>query len=77
MGSESLVHTAQITIAGKDYEIAVFLRADGLHLAQTVFSPGDVIINDGHSLGEVLERHRRVLPLAVDSRQVLRELRSS
>ncbi len=77
MGPRNLVHTAQITIAGKNYEVAVFLRPDGLHLAETVFSPGDVIVNDGRSLGEALERHRRALPLAVDSRQVLRDLRSS
>jgi len=36
-----------------------------------------VIVNDGLSLEEVLAKHRRVLPLAVNSRQILRELKRS
>lgn len=74
METEILVHTSIFHIAGQDYEVAVFTRPDGAHVAKTSFSPVDVIINDALSLEEVLAKHRRVLPLAVNSRQILREL---
>jgi hypothetical protein len=72
-----LIHTTELNIAGRQYEVAVYLRSDGSHLARTIFAPGDIIIHDGPSLDEVLAKHQRLLPLAVDSRQVLSELRCS
>jgi hypothetical protein len=75
MESETLVHQCLMTISGQDYEVFVYSRADGSHLAKTYFTPQDVIINDGPSLDAVLVKHERVLPLAVNSRQILREFR--
>ena len=72
-----LVHKAIFHIAGQDYEVAVYSRPDGAHVATTAFSPIDVIINDGVTLDEALAKHRRVLPLAINSRQILRELERS
>ena len=77
MEPEILVHKSVFHVAGQDYEVAVFTRPDGSHVAKTSFSPVDMIINDGHSLEEVLAKHRRLLPLAVNSRQILRELEPS
>jgi hypothetical protein len=75
METEILVHTCMMTISGEDYEVFVYSRADGSHIAKTFFTPQDVIINDGPSVDAVLVKHERVLPLAVNSRQILRELR--
>ena len=72
---ETLVHTSHCTIAGQDYEVLVFRRPDGSHVAKTFFTPSDVIINDGTSLEEVLARHQRLLPLAINSRELLRSVR--
>lgn len=69
------VHKCTFNIAGHDYEIVVYSRPDGSHVARTAFGPDDVIINDGLSLDEVLVKHRNLLPLAINSRQILREMR--
>jgi hypothetical protein len=73
--SSILIHKTELNIDGSQYEVSVYLRSDGSHIARTVFAPGDIIINDGVSFEEVLAKHQRLLPLAVDSRQILRELR--
>lgn len=75
MSTEQLVHQCRMTVANDEYEVQVFTRQDGTHVAKTVFAPGDVIINDGPSLNEVLEKHARLLPLAIDSRLMLQEYR--
>lgn len=74
MESEIVVHKSIQHVAGQDYEVTVYARPDGSHVAKTTFSPVDVIVNDGRSLEDVLDRHQRVLPLAINSRQILREL---
>lgn len=74
---EDLVHTTCMAISEREYEILVFLRSDGRFLAKTYFSPVDVIINDGPSVAEVLARHEQVLPLAVNSRDLLGPARLS
>jgi hypothetical protein len=74
---EDLVHTTRMAISEREYEILVFLRSDGRFLAKTYFSPVDVIINDGPSVAEVLARHEQVLPLAVNSRDLLGPARLS
>lgn len=71
----TLIQTVHFDVAGRQYEVAVYVRPDGLHSARTIFAPGDIIVNDGPSLEEVLSLHRRLLPLAIDSRLLLRELR--
>ena len=53
----------------------VFLRQDGRHIAKTFFAQEDVIINDGHSLEDALDRHQRLLPLAIDSRRIVEAFR--
>jgi hypothetical protein len=72
-----LVHQCNLQIGDRDYEIAVYSRPDGNHVARTVLGPGDVIINDGITCEEVLAKHQRLLPLAINSRQILREFRLS
>lgn len=68
---EKLVHRDKLDVAGRDYEVLVYTRLDGRHIAKTVLGPNDVVINDGVSLQEVLDKHRRLLPLALDSRTIL------
>lgn len=75
MNSENLVHQSLIRLADRDYEVLVYRRGDGSHVAKTVFAPGDVILHDAPSLDEVLARHQRLLPLAVNSRHILSEFR--
>ncbi len=73
MDVEKMVHRCRLQVAGEDYEVLVFLRADGRHIAKTFFTAADVIINDGTSLDEALQKHQRLLPLAVDSRRLTRD----
>lgn len=73
---ETLVHSGRVKVDGNDYEVLVFRRADGSHIAKTYFTALDVIINDGLSLDEVLAKHQRLLPLAITSRELLRNARS-
>ncbi|WP_226989392.1 hypothetical protein [Desulfuromonas sp. TF] len=75
MDTENLVHRSHFNIAGRDYEVLVFCRPDGSHVAKTYFTSDDVIINDGPSLDHVLNKHQRLLPLAVNSRHILEEFR--
>jgi len=74
---ETLVHTGWCAVSGRDYQVLVFRRPDGRHVAKTWFTPRDVIVNDGSSLDEALARHHRLLPLAVNSRELLRTARAS
>jgi len=75
MPEETLVHKTDIVLHGDSYQIMVFCRADGRHFAKTLFSEGDIIINDGSSLEEALARHEKLLPLALSSRKVLHDFR--
>lgn len=75
MPEETLVHKTDIVLHGDSYQIMVFCRADGRHFAKTLFSEGDIIINDGSSLEEALARHEKLLPLAISSRKVLHDFR--
>lgn len=72
---EKLVHKTSLEVADKHYEVLVYSRPDGSHIAKTFFNANDVIINDGVSMEEVLVKHRQLLPLAVNSREILRQLR--
>jgi hypothetical protein len=74
---EILVHKCQVEIAGTRYEVHVFLLEDGRHVAKTVLDRDDILINDGPSLEEVLDKHQSLLPLAIDSRAILQSYRSS
>ncbi len=74
---EILVYKTDIVLYGDRYQIAVFCRSDGRHFAKTHFSEGDIIINDGHTLEEALDRHEKLLPLAISSRRVMRDFRGN
>jgi hypothetical protein len=75
MDIEHLVHRCEFPIGYERYEVLVYSRPDGSHIAKTFFTDDDVIINDGDSVEDVLAKHQRLLPLAVNSRQILREFR--
>jgi len=75
MDAEKLVHRSHYNFSGRDYEVLVFCRPDGSHVAKTYFTADDVIINDGPSLSDVLIKHQHLLPLAVNSRYILEEFR--
>jgi hypothetical protein len=77
MNSELLVHQCRMEVTGQHYDVFVYRRPDGSHIAKTFFAPHDVIVNDGPSLDEVLAKHRLLLPLAVNSRQILQEFRNN
>lgn len=75
MELETLVCRTSTNVEGFEYEILVYRRPDGFHLAKTYYSPNDVIINDGWVVEDVLERHRQLLPLAIVSRSLFMESR--
>ena len=70
MDNEILVHETEIEVHGDLYTVNVFCRNDGRHFAKTRFGEDDIIINDGGSLEEVLDKHEKLLPLAIPSRQM-------
>lgn len=75
MENETLIHKCRFYVAGQDYDVFIYSRPDGSHIAKTFFTSQDVIINDGLSLDDVLAKHQRLLPLAVNSRLLLKDLR--
>lgn len=77
MSDEVLVHKTMFQVGDDDYEVLVYTRKDGTHAAKTFFSSNDVIVNDGPSLEATLEKHQRVLPLAVNSRAILKDYQST
>lgn len=70
MGNEILVHTCDVAVENERYEVLVFSRPDGSHVAKTVLDSYDVIINDGPTLDAALQKHMELLPLAINSRQL-------
>lgn len=76
MEKETLVHKCQLPIESEEYEVLVYSRPDGTHVAKTVLSNDDVIINDGPTLDATLEKHRQLLPLAINSRQLFSSARN-
>jgi hypothetical protein len=75
MGHGTLVHQVQIELEGDRYHVQVYCREDGRHFAKTHLGGEDIIINDGMTLDEVLERHTELLPLAVSTRKVRQQIR--
>lgn len=70
MNTEELVHKCILPVGAEEYEVLVYSRPDGLHVAKTVLADDDVIINDGPTLDSALEKHRNLLPLAINSRKL-------
>ncbi|MCM2357031.1 MAG: hypothetical protein NDI77_02700 [Geobacteraceae bacterium] len=75
MTGETLVHRVEVELHGDRYEILVYCRDDGRHFARTRFGENDIIINDGQSLEEALVKHEKVLPLAVNCRHLLQQVK--
>lgn len=73
--SEELLFSEDFLWEGKCYLVQVYraLHATGrcVHSAQTALGPGDIVISDGRSAEEVLQKQHTVLPLAILSRVLL------
>lgn len=70
MQREELIHESLFDFSERSYTISIYRRGGQSYIAKTEFSPEDMIINDGVDLCTLLERHRRLLPLAIISRQM-------
>lgn len=68
MASLGVVRTTICSVLGASYSIRVFRSDSNNHFAVTRFGRNDVIITDGGTAEDALERHRCYLPLAVGSR---------
>jgi hypothetical protein len=60
---------------GKYYLVQVYRASHATgrcrHMAQTALGPGDLVISDGRSPEEVLQKQHTVLPVAILSRALL------
>ncbi len=70
MPHDELVHKSVFDFSDNSYQICIYCRDGKNYIAKTQFGPEDMIINDGADLSALLERHRRLLPLAIISRQM-------
>ena len=70
MQIEELVHESFFDFSDRSYTISIYRRGGKGYIAKTEFGPEDMIINDGIDLCALLARHRRLLPLAIISRQM-------
>ena len=68
MESEILVHKCAVPVNSNRYEILIYSRPDGRHVAKTILDTYDVIINDGATLDDALRKQTELLPLAINSR---------
>lgn len=75
MGHGTLVHQTHISVEGDSFHVQVYCRDDGRHFARTHLGGGDIIINDGMSLDDVLGKHTELLPLAVSTRRMRQQIR--
>lgn len=76
MENEILVHKCKLPVDSEEYEVLVYSRPDGVHVAKTVLDGDDVIINDGPSLDSALQKHCELLPLAITTRRIFADGRS-
>ena len=70
MQIEELVHESFFDFSDRSYTISIYRRGGQSYIAKTRFGPEDMIISDGVDLCALLEKHRRLLPLAIISRQM-------
>ena len=68
MNEGNIVHETELSVAEKIYRVQVFSRDSGKCYSLTKLGENDVIIIDGTSIDDVLERHRFSLPLAINCR---------
>jgi hypothetical protein len=73
--AEELLFSERFLWEGKNYVVHIYRhvakKARYLHMAETVFGPGDTIISDGRSPEEALHKQQTILPLAILSRSLL------
>lgn len=74
MAKKILVHEGHLDHEGQTYQVLVYKRKCGRLFAETTLGIDDIIINDGASLEDVLERHHNLLPLAITSRKIRRKI---
>ena len=67
---EMLLHSSEMEVNGEVFNIKIFCSAAGRFFAKTCLGEGDVIITDGPSVPEALQRHENLLPLAVGTREL-------
>ena len=76
MGSRRLVKTDEIDVEGRTYVIQYFAvttpRGTQRYSSELVLGPGDRIIVDGSSLGDLEWRVARLMPATVYSRTLAR-----
>lgn len=75
MKDGTLVHEAHVDVDGDRYQVLVYCRNDGRHFAKTFLGGDDIIINDGITLEDVLNKHQSLLPLAVTTRRMRQQIR--
>jgi hypothetical protein len=73
MAKKKLVHKGHTVHEGQTYQVLVYKCTSGRLFAETPLGVDDIIINDGSSLEEVLEKHNSLLPLAITSRRIRRK----
>jgi len=73
-----LVGSRLLQCAEKTYMTRVYPRPKKnggfIHTAETVLDSGDNIVSDGNTVEEALAKQRKILPLALFSRDVLRRV---
>lgn len=78
MASIHLVGSRLLQCAEKTYMTRVYRRPKKnggfIHTAETVLDSGDNIVSDGNTVEEALAKQRKILPLALFSRDVLRRV---
>ena len=78
MPYHDLVCSEKVAYGSQQFRVNVYrgARKHGrvLHTAETTLAPGDSIVSDGYSVDEVLANLKMILPLALHSRLLLREL---
>ncbi|HWI40784.1 MAG TPA: hypothetical protein VNX25_04790 [Verrucomicrobiae bacterium] len=74
MSEPKLVHEKQFDFLGQSYSIRVFAAEGGRVFAETAFDHDDIIVSDGTSVEEVIQLHEKLIPLAIDSRKILRTI---
>lgn len=70
MDEDVLLHSSEIKLNGEVFEIKVFSTSRGRFFARTCLGKDDVIITDGASPPEALQKHEELLPLALGSREI-------
>lgn len=67
---ETPLHSSNLEVNGEVFNIKVFCGNAGRYFAKTCLSEGDVIITDGGSVPEALQKHEDLLPLAISTREL-------